>query len=146
MRFHPLSEVTVPDVRCRARYFPVGGVDDHEPCPGGEKVRHVGVEDRIFGQVVNDIEGDSQVCGEKAGPVGEAGAVIQEEALRRVTGEAAFAQFDGGPGDIQAGIARVVGQRKLVSVTAAELDHRPDFVRSDEIIEERGLGLGGGMV
>src|SRR5260370_12107658 len=91
MRLYPLGEVTVADVRCRARDFPVRGIDDHEPRPGGEQVRHVGFEDRILGQVVNDVEGNSQVRGEKAGPVAEAGAVIQEEALRRVTGEAALA-------------------------------------------------------
>jgi hypothetical protein len=47
-------------------------------------VRHIGLEDLVLGQVINDVERDSQVCGEETGAVGEAGAVIQEEALRRV--------------------------------------------------------------
>ena len=82
----------MPDVRCGARYFPVGGIDDDEPRNGSEQVRHVCLVDRILGQVIDDdIERDSQVRGEQASPVGEAGAVIQEETLGRVTSEAALA-------------------------------------------------------
>ena len=74
-----------------------------------KQVRHVGLEHRVLGQVINDVKRERQVGGEQAGPVGEASSVVQEEALGRVFGEPALAQLDGGPGDIQPDVGRIVG-------------------------------------
>lgn len=63
-----------------------------------------------------------------------------------VTGEAALAQLDGGPGDVQADVARVTGQRELGPVATAELDNPPDFAGADEVVEEVCLGLARGIV
>jgi hypothetical protein len=46
------GEVPVPDMRCSARYFLVGRVDDHKLLPRGEPVGHLGVEDGVLDQVI----------------------------------------------------------------------------------------------
>src|SRR5260370_37140699 len=56
IRLHPPGETTMPDVRRRAGSFPVGGIDDYGPRSGSEKVPHIDLEDRILGQVGNDVE------------------------------------------------------------------------------------------
>src|ERR1019366_721903 len=107
-----------------------------------EQVPKVGVEYLIFGQVVDDVEGNRQIRGEQASAVSEARAVVQEKALGRVAGEPALAHLDRGLGHIQADVAGIVGQRQLVTVTTAKLNDRSRAVLTDECVEEGGLSLG----
>jgi hypothetical protein len=62
----------------------VGGVDDDESSARGEQVRQVGLEDRVFSQVIDDVQGERQVGGEDTCSVGEACPVVEKEALDRV--------------------------------------------------------------
>ena len=85
----PGGEVPVPHVRGGPADLRVGRVDDDEPPGRGEQVPEVGLEDRVLDQVVDDVQGERQVGGEDPAAVGEARAVVEEEALGRVAGEPA---------------------------------------------------------
>jgi hypothetical protein len=61
--------------------------------------------------------------------------------LAGVGDEPVLAPLDGGPGNVQADVGRVVGQRQLVPAAAAELDYRPDPAGADELVGEGGLAL-----
>ena len=71
----------VPHVRRGSGNLPVGGVDDHVIHRRGEQVRQVGPEDRVLGQLIDDVGRDCQVGGKHPGPVGEAAAVVEEKWL-----------------------------------------------------------------
>jgi hypothetical protein len=88
-----------PDVWRGSGDLPVGGGDDYVLRRDGEQVRQACLEDRILGQVIDEVERDGQVGGEQP-PVGEAGAAVEEKALGRLGGEPVLAPLDGGPGDV----------------------------------------------
>ena len=61
--------------------------------------------------MVYDVEGNGQVSAEQASPVDETRTVVEEEALSLIVSESAFAQADGGTGDVQSDVAGIIGQR-----------------------------------
>src|ERR1019366_295551 len=121
---HPRREAAVQHMRGRTAYRCVGRVHDYVPAAGGEKVRHIPLEHQTFDQVVYDIEGDRQVGIKQVGAVDKAFAIVKKEALGRIVGETALAQPDRGSGYVQTHVVRIVGQRKLMAVTATELRDR----------------------
>ncbi len=126
----------MPHVRGGPALHHVGRVHHHEALARCEQVGHVRLEHRVFGEVIDDVQGDGQVGSEQPRPVGEAGAVVEEEALGGVRGETLLAQPDGRSGYVQPHIARVVGKRELVAVAAPEFQHGAHLVIADERVEE----------
>lgn len=133
----PVGEPTVVYVLLGPLPDHVAGVDDDEVAGGGEEFFHVGLEDVVLNEVVDDIEGKGEVgpgtCGKEIG---------LEEAFGGVAGEEGAADFNGFGRDVYAGIAGIAGQFELGAVSAAVFDNRGDVILFYESVEESGLEFG----
>lgn len=134
---NPVGEPAVVYVLLGPLLDHVAGVDDDEVVGGGEEFFHVGLEDVVLYEVVDDVEGESEVG---AGVRGE--EIGLEEALGGVVDEEATADLNGFGRDVNAGVAGIAGQFELGAVSAAVFDDGGDAILFYEGVEEPGFELG----
>ena len=103
-------------VRRGPRNFLIGGIDNCISASRRKKVTHVCVEYTVFHQMINNIEGDRQVGPEQARMVYKTITVVKEKTLRLIVHKLLLTKLNGGSGDIKADIARIAGERQLMTV------------------------------
>lgn len=120
---------------------PVRRVHNHVLLARIKQVRHIGLENLVFNEMIDDVERERQVRTEQASPVYEAGAIIKKETLSRIVSKAVLAQADCRRGYVKADIVFIFAQGQLIAVAAAELYNRLYTMLMDEGIKELGLPL-----
>ncbi len=126
----PVGEPAMPDV---PRAEPptavrISRVDHHVPARTGKERPHVGLKDVVFNEMVDYVEGKTQIG------LLDLGTGQQLKAFGGIVGEPISAACNGAWADVKTDIARILRQRQLRTISAAKFDDRADASRLDEII------------
>jgi len=137
----PVGEAAMADVLVGPLFHHVAGVDDDEVVGGGEEFLHVGLEDVVLDEVVDDVEGHGEIG---AGAYGE--EISFEEAFGGVAREEGAADLNGFGRDVDAGVAGIAGEFELGAVSAAVFDDGGDAIFFYEGVEESGFEFGQAVI
>jgi len=120
----------------------IARVNDHILFAGLKKLMHIGFKDLILQQVVNHVQRQREIGLKQAGMIAEAEGIIYIKALGLIAGKLPHAMPDDGGRHIQPQVLRILRQRELVAVAAAELYHRMEMMLFYKAIQELRLEIG----
>ena len=110
------------------RGFAIARVDDGVTLGLGEQRAHIGIEDGVLDEVINDVEGKRQI--ERAEIVWK--SVCQIKTFSRVMRKARGTPFDRESRHIDADIFGIPGQFKLSAVAATEFYDGANVLRPEQ--------------